>query len=51
MRKFYLAAALAAVATPVCATDLAKSSDGYTYFNKPGARPLPSAADPSTWAG
>jgi hypothetical protein len=37
MRKFYLAAALAAVATPVCATDLAKSSDGYTYFNKPGA--------------
>jgi hypothetical protein len=38
MRKFYLAAALAAVATPVCATDLAKTSDGYTYFNRPGAQ-------------
>jgi hypothetical protein len=38
MRKFYLAVAMAAAATPVCATDLAKSSDGYTYFNKPGAQ-------------
>jgi hypothetical protein len=38
MRKFYLAVAVAAAATPVYATDLAKSSDGYTYFNKPGAQ-------------
>ena len=38
MRKLYLAVAMAAAATPVCATDLAKSSDGYTYFNKPGAQ-------------
>jgi len=45
MRKFYLAAALAAVATPVCATDLAKSSDGYTYFNKPGAQVAAHDAD------
>lgn len=45
MRKFYLVAALAAVATPVCATDLAKSSDGYTYFNKPGAQVAAHDAD------
>lgn len=38
MRKFFLAVAMAVAATPVCATDLAKSSEGYTYFNKPGAQ-------------
>ena len=37
MRKLLLATAMVAMASPVMASDLAKTSDGYTYFNKPGA--------------
>ena len=38
MRAGWIAVYLAALATPVCAAgSLAKTSDGYTYFYKPGA--------------
>jgi hypothetical protein len=38
MRKLCLAAVMAAAASPAMAGDLGKTSDGYTYFNKPGAQ-------------
>jgi hypothetical protein len=37
MRSLYFATALGLAATPAFAADLTKTSDGYTYFNKPGA--------------
>ncbi len=37
MRALWCAALLAAAATPAVSADLNRTSDGYTYFNRPGA--------------